>query len=398
MHSYFKELTYVRLKDENKQKCSLEQRDVLLNELSYMETLLTGRLDVLFCNNFLNESVQLLINSIYLMEDGYFDCAFYSIRQSSENINNMLLIASDESKLKMWENKERFPQNRQVLSTLKDINNKYKEIREKLSDFFGEYDELIAKSHKIIHKQGFDTFYKVRSTNLDGIKFNKNDEIEHFVKLIKYSICRMYIMFIILDPIGLILADERINRKFNFNPITDSINLTFIEQNCSYKIIDLLHETSFYKDLVNAFCDNEEMNDDTYSVVREQFFNIETLDNIQKNLINYQEQFILSILQAGFEVSNFHIGGITLLPYWTSIKSNYNRSGWSSDEYDKFAKCEAFNNTYIGVYISRIQMFDDTLYLEHNEMFNESQIELVQKIAQSLNEQYREIVRRRGNK
>lgn len=194
------------------------------------------------------------------------------------------------------------------------------------------------------------------------------------------------------------MADERINKKFNFNPITDAINLTFIEKNCPYKIIDLLHETSFYKNLVTAFCNNEEMNEDTYSVVREQFFNIEALDNIQKHLLNYKEQFILSILQAGLEVSNFHIGGITFLPYWTSIESNYNRCGWSSDEYDKFAKDVAFNNTYNGVYISRIQMFDEMLFLEHNERFNESQIELVQKIAQCLNEQYREIIRKNNSK
>lgn len=53
--------------------------------------LITGRVDIMYCNAFLTEATQLLINSIFLYEDGYFDCAFYSVRQASEQNLSMFM-------------------------------------------------------------------------------------------------------------------------------------------------------------------------------------------------------------------------------------------------------------------------------------------------------------------
>lgn len=58
---------------------------------------------------FLREIVQLLINSIFLYEDGYFDCAFYSIRQAAEAGNNMLYLANKgKPELGNWNEKGYF--------------------------------------------------------------------------------------------------------------------------------------------------------------------------------------------------------------------------------------------------------------------------------------------------
>ena len=69
-------------------KCSLPEHDELLGTLRALIPT-TGNINELFCNNFLAESVELLKHAFYLYEDGYFDCAFYSVRQSIENINNI---------------------------------------------------------------------------------------------------------------------------------------------------------------------------------------------------------------------------------------------------------------------------------------------------------------------
>lgn len=151
-----------------------------------------------------------------------------------------------------------------------------------------------------------------------------------------------------------------------------------------------IHQTDFYKELLKEYEDKEEMNEDTYNVVREEFFNLEALDNIekQKHLLNSYEQFILSILQTGLKVSNFHIGGISPFAYWTSVKCNYDRHSWSSNEFDCFKNGEPFNNRYKNVFISRINMFDDVLFLEHNEQFSEEQISMLQVFVNKLNEEY----------
>lgn len=60
----------------------------------------TGIMQNLFCNGFMMESVELIKHALFLYEDGYFDCAFYSLRQSVELMNSMLLLSDDEDQLK----------------------------------------------------------------------------------------------------------------------------------------------------------------------------------------------------------------------------------------------------------------------------------------------------------
>ena len=380
------------LKHENKQRITLPNKKEYLTELKYMSSLNSGRKDVLFCNLFLHESVQLLINSIFLMEDGYFDCAFYSIRQASENLNNMLLLASDRSKLNNWKLKGRFPLNHAVLKELKMINFRYEEIRERLSELFDEHDKLITKSNKTIHKQGFDSFYFVRTYRANEISFNKQREIEMFKKLLESSICKIYLFFIILDPIGLILADKNLNRKLNINPITDPINIDYIKEKYP-KVLNLLYETSFYRDIADCFSNKEEMNDSTCNVIRNQYFDLEKLDEIEKQkfLLSYEEQFILCILQLQMPISNFHIGGLSPLPYWTSIQSNYCRNCFSLNDFDIYLKGEQFNNPYFNVYVSVIKMYDKNLFLEHNEKLTAEQIVLLTILSNHLNNQFEEL-------
>lgn len=383
------------LKTETLQKVKIKHREDLLSELSYMQILVSGRLDTWFCNNFLSEAVQLLINSIFLMEDGYFDCAFYSVRQSAEIMNNMLLLASDKNKLIQWKSKGYFPVDSKVKDQLKSIDSCYKEVREKLTNFFDEFDGLIKDCHKIVHKQGFDSFYKQRIFNAKEFGFEKEKELALYDKLLRYSICRLYIFFVLLDPIGLILADRELDRKFNFDPMTEAINLGFIEENYPENLIFLIKGTDFYKKLKDSFDDKEEMNPYVYSVVREQYYNIDHLKEIeaQKHLLNYSQQFILCILIMGLKISEFHTGGISIFPYWTSIPSNYKRRHWNSNEFNEYLNSDIkFNIQYNGVYLSFVEMYDEPLFLQHNEPLSELEIISLTELAKKLTVQYKELI------
>ncbi len=103
------EIIIENIKNECKKKCELPERRELLLYLHNM-MLITGRLDIMYCNAFLMEATRLLINSIFLYEDGYFDCAFYSVRQASEVFDSMLYLSNkDNSELQKWITIERFP-------------------------------------------------------------------------------------------------------------------------------------------------------------------------------------------------------------------------------------------------------------------------------------------------
>ena len=79
-------------------KNTLQDHDKLM---SYLHILfpITGMGDKMFCNGFMMESVELLKHGIFLYEEGYFDCAFYSVRQSIENMNNMLFFLKRKKRL-----------------------------------------------------------------------------------------------------------------------------------------------------------------------------------------------------------------------------------------------------------------------------------------------------------
>lgn len=372
------------LKNNILRKTSIPKKDELLNELKNMQALITGRYDIFFANIFIKESVELLINSIFLIENGYFDCAFYSLRQANENINSMLYIASEEYSLIKWQNKDRFRINSKIEKELKTHYENYKEINNKLSFFFDELDTLIQSTNKIVHKQGFDTFYVYRQQNLDEIQFT--NEIAFFDKLLRYSICNLYILLIVVDPFVIALNDENINKKINYDIVTTPINLNFISENLSIDLLSLVRETNFYNEVIKYFENNEEMNSYVYDVIHHQFFDVENLDKInsQKYLLNKYEQIALLILNTGIKISEIHIDGLSVFPYWTSIKSNYNRSEFIFNEFDKFSNNkENFNNSYHNVYVSYLFLNNTHIFIQHNHILSEQEKKTLSSLSKN---------------
>jgi len=62
----------------------IPNKEKYYHDLTNIEQSWTGRIDVMLANTFIQEAAQLIVNAIALFEHGYFDCAFYSLRQSLE--------------------------------------------------------------------------------------------------------------------------------------------------------------------------------------------------------------------------------------------------------------------------------------------------------------------------
>ena len=71
----------MRFKDNEKE--TIPGRESILWTLHRLEYMPVAQVDRLFGASFLSEGVKLLINAVFLYEEGYFDCAFYSIRQAA---------------------------------------------------------------------------------------------------------------------------------------------------------------------------------------------------------------------------------------------------------------------------------------------------------------------------
>lgn len=340
----------------------------------------TGIMQNLFCNDFMAESVVLISHAFYLYEDGYFDCAFYSLRQSVEIMNSMLLLSEDEVLLEKWKAKGRFPMDKSVKRMLTEKNSAYSEIKTAIPDFFDHYEELLQKANKYIHKQGFDSFYAYYEWNHNNTA--EEDRTTLFVELLKNAIGMILIMVIALDPLSLALSDPEVDCCIPFDAMTEPIPIYIFEEFLSPKLIEIIKETNYYRTIKLFFVEQGELNEGTYGVLRQQFFNILLLEEIeaQKNRLSPTELIMFRILQTGIPVTKFYTD-YDLLGYSTSHKPTKQISHYNSNQFKEFFdEGEPYNAAWNEMYISVFKINTGHLVIQHNRELNRTEIETIRAI------------------
>ena len=81
-------------KKENIRPIELQNKEQLYLDLLKIEHSWSGRIDTNIGNTFVMEAEQLLVNSIELFEQGYFDCAYYSLRSAVE-LSTVMVFLTD---------------------------------------------------------------------------------------------------------------------------------------------------------------------------------------------------------------------------------------------------------------------------------------------------------------
>lgn len=381
----FEEMIINKMKYENKRKCQLPQRRELLLYLNNM-MLTTGRSDAFFCNAFLAEAIQLIQNSIFLYEDGYFECAFYSLRESYEIFGTMLYVENGEDKLSDWKKKKWIPSASDIRKDMsnrktKDFIEGYKEIRECLKNYFSKYEKLINKSNKIIHKQGYDTFYTYRMQK----KFDIRKEQKLFLNILKYSIGMGILLLAVLDPISIALADDKIERKIPYDLVTEAFDYSYFEKILGQKdIFPKILKTKFYKKFVSQFQDKEEMNEGIYNVIRNYFWNVARLEEIQKqkDMLSSIQLYELEILKSGIKAAAFYYADSFICE-----TTSYSGSSWERDlsVQNKTIQIndKRFNRINGNTFISIIFIENEKLYIAHDKKLTEKEQEFLKRLERT---------------
>lgn len=160
-------------------------------------------------NQFLLESCQLLANSLDLIHQGYFDAAFYSVRQAGEIILVGTLFSNLEeserkAKYEKWVSLDRFPSFSELSKMLRSKDIEYRDLLEQMP----EIDELISKlnkrANKYIHKQGHESFYtKPYEVVPESAKHIREDFTDYFTTTVK--VCAIFRLAV--DPFPILLSD-----------------------------------------------------------------------------------------------------------------------------------------------------------------------------------------------
>lgn len=119
------------------------------------------------------------------------------------------------------------------------------------------------------------------------------------------------------------------------------------------------------------------MNMATYCVVREEYWDLDALDEIEKqlHLISPMERVMFYILKNGINVCNFYTC-LGLEWYHTSIPCNRKNFSFNSIEFESYVLAKnKFNQIRDNVFISVLQDYSyETLFIEHNEPLTQEQI------------------------
>lgn len=125
---------------ENIRPLSLPHKEQYYSDLLNIEHSWSGRMDVDMVNTFIMEAEQQLINAMELFEQGYFDCAYYSLRSAVDISTTMVFLAdmpeADREKyLSAWKSTSDFPMQGQMIKQLSRKGDIFADMQEEMPGF-----------------------------------------------------------------------------------------------------------------------------------------------------------------------------------------------------------------------------------------------------------------------
>lgn len=367
----------VPLKIENKEK--------YYTDLINLEESWTGRMDAQISNTFILEAVQLIINSITLFEQGYFDSSFYSLRQSLEVSTTMTyLIDNDEQnrkdELAKWKAQSRFPMYSQMIKMLESNESVFSDIKEKMADYFGQLNLTKQKLNKYVHKQGFNTFYVSKNHPINQGK-DRAKFIQEYESYLKKCIGAIAVFRLTIDPFPILLNDEEIYTRTG-DLMTRGYDDDFIKDYIGVENVEKYKETEVYQNHYDSIIQEESKNIYVTNVVKDQYIDKENIDKIleQKHLLGKHDLVAVILCDFSVKVAKVHcIGGMHM--YFSSTKSKRESWSFSSLDFNNFKEnSENYNLKYDEAYISTVEFYDEVYFIEHNSEFNSEEINELEEL------------------
>ena len=228
----------------------------------------TGLINAFGSNRFFDEASQMIANSIYLFQEGFFDAAFYSLRQSIEISIGTLYLTANPEKMNEWKKLEPGFESGKMANFLREHEPVFKEIRTKMSTFFDNIHAIQKKTNKYVHKQGFFSFYTTQRLSWSDHREEKiyNKIVADFEKTLKVAIGAVAVYRLAIDPLPIILMDaELMTRSGDF--MTEPYSKEFVDKYIGLENIELYKQTEIYQDYKEWLMSQEKQNEAVYNII-----------------------------------------------------------------------------------------------------------------------------------
>lgn len=374
------------MENDHLQICKLKNKKEYYEDLQVIDDSITGRADAFIANHFIYEAKYLIINAIRLYELGYFDCAYYSLREAIEMSTTMVYLVDipeneKKEKLNAWKNLERFPMRNKMLEYLKNNGTVFVDFKEKMTSFFDDSIENIEGLNKYVHKQGIDRLYTLKKWHDCENKINVDYYIEKFEKYIHFTIAYVAIMRLSIDPLPLLLNEEEIYLKIG-SFITNPYSQEFIDKYIDKKYIDDYKMTELYKGHFSYFDSLEKQSIVISNIIKDNYVDISKYDEIIKqfHLLNEYQQIIVKFFKISDKISNIYLNAVPI-SYFSNTESKRKKHSYSTKMFDDFKNSKtSINQKFDEVYMSFFSDLNYDYYVEHNEILTNYEIERIEEI------------------
>ena len=324
---------------------------------------------------FINEACQLLANSVKIFELGYFDCAFYSVRQAIELSLSGLYLFSNPDKIKGWKNLEKGFELRTIVPELKLGKEEFSEIKELFSDFFERVEKEKKLMNKYVHKQGYKSlYYHYNSFNAHG----KPERIALLTKdyetILHDTITAIALYRLVIDPYPILMLDDDIVPRMP-DLMAESFSRSFVEKYISEEFVERYKESKLYKGFYDYFKTLPIQNEAVYALIHWQLFERKDYDRIkeQHELLSLQDLEAVDLFMSSEKIGAVIIDGCIDYHCETKLKDTSLTVG---DAYyaKVFEGKEDFNVAHKGDYISRVLLNESMTYLKHNAVLDKEEM------------------------
>ena len=218
-----------------------------LNDLRFSDSGLVTEANPFF---FVNESCQLLANSVNLIKLGYFDCAFYSVREAIELSLSGLYLYCNPEKLKAWSRQENGFELRTMVPELKAGKEEYANIKELFRDFFERLDMKKNLMNKYVHKQGYKSFYyHYNNINAYGKQERISTLISDYEAALHDTITAVALYRLVIDPFPILMLDENIAFRMP-DLVAEPFSKSFICKYFSDEYVERYKKSIIFKKLL----------------------------------------------------------------------------------------------------------------------------------------------------
>jgi hypothetical protein len=358
------------------QSAVLKDKDAFLRATLDIEHSFTGRIDILISglNRFFLESSKMVRNAIKLYEEGLFDAAFYSARTAVE-LARVVAFFSNEDEVKdseiyaQWRKGGKFPFDATIKRELEKSSGVYAEIHAALNGFFSCQRELLSKVQKYIHKQGYRTFHDRGFVNPEIEKRLRDTIASDFYLFIKGALAEIAFLRLCVDPFPILLRDDRVRYRIHSESMTEPFSDDYVDRIIGEDRVRQFCSTEYYLSHVKHFENNEQMSEEMYVFVNNQYYNRNDwkLIESQMHLLSKNDVTVVKIFNISNKISKIYMAmGIQF--YFSDVHSVRTNMGFSSKSLQEVKDLQnRVNSKYDEAYLSCFPYDGDYLWVEHNE-------------------------------